>query len=158
MYMITESSYDLFLSALTAEIKNNWYKKTGQLALKIGITQGHLSKIVNKKVQAREDTQLKIANFFKHKSVESFIQSVNNPEEKNNHCFEVSSTEDWELLKSIYQFKNRDFAIKLNHKLVQIESLDSGFRALSEISIFVDDKLRAIRKKKEGSAPKKALG
>jgi len=59
--MDSNRTYKQFLTALTQEVKQNWYKKTSKLAALASISQGNLSKILNEKIETPLDTQFRLA-------------------------------------------------------------------------------------------------
>jgi len=72
--MSEDERYDYFLITLRGEVRANWYKKAASLAKKAGITQGHLSKILNEKTKATFETQSKIAKACGYEKLEAFIE------------------------------------------------------------------------------------
>ena len=154
--MEEDNKYNSFLAALDAEIKEHWYKRTSKLSVKAGMSQGNLSKIVNRKTKATLETQHKIAVACGYKSVSDFIQSTKGVKETNNRMINIDNQDDWEHFKVTRKFKNKELAIKANEALVELESIDSIQFAKAVVDIM--ERLKSAQKQKKEPGRKAAGG
>lgn len=116
--MDKDLKYEAFMKSLDAELRGDWFQKSTQLSLAAGLSQGAVSKIYNKKTTATDESQLKIAQACKCKSVEEFIQK----HDKKTDWVDPITAEHQKLVK---EFPSKKLAKELNELLVKIDKENS---------------------------------
>lgn len=110
--MTTDQRYEDFLSALNIEIRRNWYKQTSELSLRAGMSQGNLSKIINKRTTAPFLTQNKIAIACGYDSVDDFINTYR--EQKHKYLDENTLINHNYFSFALLMLSKRDWFAKID--------------------------------------------
>lgn len=131
--------YNRFLAELDSALRGKWYRKTGALAKKAGVSQGNLSKIINRKVVPGQDTQEKILEAI---GVEyNSLLDPSHSQTNSNNVVEFQSEIEKQHFKVIQSFDDPETALQFNHFLSKLEKIDvkEYERILGEVRGLVRD-------------------
>lgn len=155
--MEKDLTYRKFLAELDNAVRGKWFRKTGALAKRAGISQGNLSKIINRKVIPGYETQEKILDAIGIDLRTIFESSQ--PQTKSTNVVEFQSDAERQHFKVIQTFQDPETALQFNHFLSKLEKIDvkEYERILGEVRGLVRDHENKQKDRDQEAPPKRQI-